>query len=366
MAEIPSYSLFEAEREGHAAFVSATGDGTTTHLRVTVRNNRDYPIQVRIEPGTAFTPRNHSFQDMAVIRSTVLNLEPLETRVVWLNTACLQPERNPPYENSAAAYLRQQNFMPNAIEDILDKSGNRMQIHVEDLYRIGRAMGYNDRVLGEMRTNLETMARGAHATMQMGYRLQPLPEERANWVRCISQAIEEIDTQISRISALSSESSESLTRTYDPKDLIKLLCQMGIPPQQFLTDQALINFDSALTHNVFEDSGYSFKPGEALLLTEHDIYNDPEGRLPRRLQSLVAQFAIWAATDDYDLEQCRGRFSRNRLKKPLLAAGVRSVLNRAVEAAPTYHIPSRSLKSKLPLFAGSRPRRFVARIMHRL
>ena len=50
----PTYTLHEAERGGHAAFVAAHGDGTTGYLRLTIRNLRDYPIRILIHSGTTF------------------------------------------------------------------------------------------------------------------------------------------------------------------------------------------------------------------------------------------------------------------------------------------------------------------------
>jgi hypothetical protein len=115
-----------------------------------------------------------------------------------------------------------------------------------------------------------------------------------------------------------------------------------------------------LANNIFQESGHQFQTGEAFQLVEFDKHNDPEWRSDPRLRSLVAQYAIWALTDGYGLDECCQRIKLDQENtKLVVGAGVRSLLCQAARIAPENGVEARDLESRVPLFSESEMERFM-------
>jgi len=378
MNGVPTYTLCEAEKQGHAKFLWAVGDGTTVRLRLTMRNLRHYPVAIVVEPGTTFTPRDRIFQEMAVIRPTLVHLKPFETRAIWVNTACLQAGRRAPampteeqigrrresLRAQVAAYLRQQGLEAH-IEDFVEEHDDGLRARLHDLERIGQALGYTSMRIREIYDELEDMRHREPATVHMGYVLAPVSTERAKWLHCITRTIEQMDTDIARISYLAEQPVANLIRQYGRKSVILELTQRGNTLIGFQAVQYLEHLDSGLAKNVFQQSGRRFQPGESFRLVEFDEYNDPEWRSNPRLNSIVAQYAIWAITDSYGVDECCQRIRRSGRDAALMGAGVCSVLYRAAQVASESGLEAGELERRIPLFAESKMRRILAKVQQR-
>ena len=320
---IPRYTLYEAESGNHAAFLWAIGDGSTTRLQLTMRSLRDYPIEILIEPGTSFQPENTSFQMMSVIRPFIMRLEPGETVSVWVNTVCLQAALLAPQNRISVlrSYLRDLGLKEDNIEELLDQD-NKLAGRLWDFEQMARRLGYSD-VAGF--TSDESVAR------HMSYRLAPLPREVSSSVRRVTGAIERVDKRIAFLSEQAEQPAKDLIEKFGRKRVIEELTTQGKDLESFQAMNYLVQFDSSLANNLFNSSGHEFAPMEAFSLVEFDSYNDPDWRSNPRLNSMVVQYAIWTATDNYSIRECSARFGRTEEQDRLLAAGVRTVLHTATQ-----------------------------------
>lgn len=354
----PSYTLFEAESQGHAAFVSADGDGSTGNLRLTIRNLRDYAIRILITPGTCFEPGDASYQEMAVIRQSTLRLKPLETRTIWVNTVCLQADRDAPQSafSMARMYLRSVGMDQSRAAEIIQGNEDSLEVRLKDLERIGRKLGYTPERMRELRETLSLLSNTSWGD-QMAYRLAPVSRRHAREVRCVTRAVEDMDDQIARISAVADGYASELIRKHGRKKVIEELAKRGTSWHDFGASQYLEHLDIGLGRNVFHDSGRKFAVGEACTLVEFDTYNDPDGFADPRLSSLVVQYAMWSLTDGYGLEECCEKIKRQGKPAEILAAGVRSLLHRSARMRDGGDHPGR----KAGLFAASPFRRKLAR-----
>ena len=375
MSDTPTYSLYEAEKQGHAKFLWAVGDGSTIRLRLTMRSLRPYPIAVIIEPGTAFAPRDQAFQEMAVIRPTVVHLKPFETRSVWVSTACLQAERRAPARPTdeqirrrrqklrakVATYLRQHGLETH-IEEIIEEHNDGLRARLHDLERIGDALGYSRERVREIYDELEDMNNREPAAIRMGYALTTIPPERASQLRCITEAVEQIDADIAHSSRLARKPVAELIREYGLKNLILALAEKGDSLKALQARLYLSILEPGLANNVFQESGHHFKPGDGFQMVEFDEHDDPAWRSDPQLSSIATQYAIWAITDDYGLNQCCRRIKRKGRNAILMGAAVRSILHRAAQVTQKRGNAAQVLGRKNPLFAESAARRALARM----
>jgi hypothetical protein len=353
-----TYTLHEAERGGHAAFVAAQGDGSTAYLRLTIRNLRDYPLRILIRSGTSFEPQDTSYQEMTVIRSASLSLGPLQTRTIWVNTACLQADRNAPQSafNLANVCLREIGLGESQIAEIIAGNEDSLEVRLDDLDRIGQRLGYTAGKMQELREVLNFLS-SANWGHHMGYRLCPVSPQSARELSSITRTVEDMDQQIARISAVADEYAAELIQKYGRKKVIEELTKRGTSLKDFGASQYLEHLDIGLARNVFRDSGRSFAVGEACTLVEFDAYNDPKGFSDPRLSSLVVQYAIWSLTDGFGWEECCEKIKRVGAPAQILAAGVRSLLRRSERIREE----GAHLGRKAGLFAASAFRRRLAR-----
>lgn len=374
MADTPIYSLYEAEKQGHAKFLWAVGDGSTIHLRLTMRNLRNYPIIVRIDPGTHLSPNDRSYQEMAVIRPAEIHLKPMETRSVWVNTACLRAERRAPACANAeqaserreklraqiAEYLRSQGLQAR-VDDLTEDHEDGLKPRLQDLERMGQALDYTPARISEIYDEIQDICQRVPPGIHMGYRLAPLEPEAAEWLDCITHAVEELDSDIARDAEFADQPVSDLIREFGSKQIVLLLAQTGATLDKLRSTQFFIHLDSALA-NIFRSSGHRFKPLEALRLAEFDEQNDQESKWKPRLNSITIQYAIWAITNRYNLDQCCRTIKRSGREAVIQGAGVRSVLHRAAQVARTRKLSTRFLELKIPLFSQSILLRFIAKV----
>jgi|ERR1051326_8620350 hypothetical protein len=350
-----TYTLHEAECGGHAVFVTAQGDGTTIGLRLTIQNLRDYPICILVQPETYFIPDNSNYQEMAILRSASVRLKALETRTVWVNTVCLQANRNAPQSafTVAARFLKGEGLGNGDIAEIIEEEGDDLAVHLDDLERIGRRLGYTPAKAREIAANLESLSSNGLWTDYMGYRLSPLPTRNADEIHAVTQAVESLDANIVKISQLVEQQASNLIQKYGRKRVIEELANRGIN----LAAQYAAQLDLSLARNVFANCGHDFRAGEAYKLLEFDLHNDPEGRSTPRLNSVAVQYAVWSLTDSFGIEECCERIKSTGRKAELFAAGARCVLRQAERVREGGIHPSR----RIGLFARSPFRRKLAR-----
>jgi hypothetical protein len=373
---VPVYSLYEAEKLGHAKFLWAIGDGSTVRLRVTIRNLRNYAIRVRIDPGTTMTPHEihrHQYQQMTVIRPTEIGLGPLETRSFWVNTACLQANLPAPHGQNAEQvrqrqqnlrkklgdYLRSQGLNTKNIDDLVEEYDDGLRTRIQDLQRVAESMGYSTERIQEIQAEMEDLCQREPPVIHLGYSLTYLSSEQSAWINSIVHAIEELDDEIHQ---LAERSKRTIGISATEKEIVQLFgSELGKRKEleQFLY---LAHLDPGLRDNVFNNSGFPFKVGEAVHLIEVDP-NYPNDQEPQaRLNSIVAQYAIWSMSDNLGLEECCSRIKREGREASLMGAGVRTVLHRASTAPGVDRTLSSRLRKIPPLFAHSSLGRTVGRI----
>jgi hypothetical protein len=325
------HTIYEAEEEGHAVFLWAVGNGGTSRIRITIRNLRDYPIQIQIEPGTILAPRNGRYQDMAVIRPTIVRLEGLEIHSVWLNTVCLQANRLAPESrlSQAKVLLRRFGIGADDAAGFLSEQDDQITTRIDDLNRVAARLGYTQARVQEIQRELEACRKRESPVMVMGYELAPMRTENREELRAIVNGLAEIDGHIEHEFELAQQPVEDLIRTYGRKRVIEELAGSKMDLDSFRAFQYLSTVDSGLVTNVFQRSGRHFKPMEAYRLVEFDCDSHPEWECQPRLNSLVAQYAVWAVTDNHGLEESRKRINIDTDSADLIAAGVRTVLRRA-------------------------------------
>jgi DNA-binding transcriptional MerR regulator len=288
----------------------------------------------------------------------------METCSVWVNTACLQAERLAPDSKltQIADFLKGLGFGTTEIQQIVEEDDDQVKTRLNDLDRMARALGYAPERIRQIREELDNRRQRESPIMIMGYELAPVPEKNARALRSITDALAEIDCHIARIASLAQQPVKHLIERYGHKRVIDELARRHSDLESFQATRYLANFDSGLASNVFRSSGSRFKPMDAYQLVEFDTKNDPRWEAAPRLNSLVAQYAIWAATDNYGLDEAVKRITISADKRRLIAAGVRTVLRRAPgrsgEGVGTWRLRSKTIR-----FAQSRIVRVAGRML---
>lgn len=370
LEDIRLYTLYEAVHAGHVRVLWAIGDNTTTHLRLTIRNLRDYSITIVIEEGTTFKPKDKTYQEMIAIRnSNQIHLKPLETRSIWVNTACLQMGLIAPTSPLALVrtHLQEQGLNDSNIERVIEDDYDEVKLHIKDLENIGMELGYTPDRIHEITKFLMTIKNGQRKIPNsMGYSLASFPAEYSVLLRCLLASIGKLDNDIARVSYQAEEPVEEMIRAYGRKRLLIELQNEQESFESFKEEQYFIHFDSALAENIFVDSGYSFKPFEAIQLVDYDQYDDPDWHSAPRLNSLVIQFAFWAITDGSNLDDCCRIMPGIKDDANLLSAGVRALLLRAAKISLEFALDPNIFVKYSRMFSASKTERDQAKINIRL